>query len=384
MRTSFRLGRAFGIEIGANWTWLIVFGLIVWSLGTSVFPSQEKGLGHGTYWVMAAVAAVAFFASILLHELGHALVARREGVEIEGITLWLFGGLARLRDFMPSAGAEFRIAVGGPLVSVAIATTLLLVAALSSLPKAVAGTVFWVGYINAALLVFNLIPALPLDGGRILHSGLWAWRGNLVWATQVGAAIGRGFGALMIAAGVASLFFGVGTGGLWLAFIGWFLTMAAQAEAQQVIARERLGGLRVHDVMVEEPVTVGPDLTIAEVIDEIAREHRHSTYPVVEDGRPLGLLPFRCLAQTPRTEREEKHVRDCMLPRDEVPSVPEDEPAAEAMQELAQSGVGRALVVDDGRLAGLLSLGDLARVAQLGPRRRPTRSRGRRSAQTRR
>lgn len=340
MRASFRRGRVFGIEIGANWTWMIVFTLIVWSLGASVFPSVDKVLSHGTYWLMAAVAAVAFFASILLHELGHALVARREGVEIEGITLWLFGGVARLRGRMPSAGAEFRIAVGGPLVSVAIATTLLLVAGLASLPKAVDGTVFWVGYINASLLVFNLIPALPLDGGRIFHAGLWAWRGNLVWATQVGTAIGRGFGMLLIAAGVGSLFFGLGAGGLWLAFIGWFLMMAAQAEAQQVIAREQLRGLRVHDVMVEDPVTVEPDLTIGEVIDEIARQHRHSTYPVIEDGRPVGLLPFRCLAQTPRNEWDNKHVRDCMLARDQVPTAPEDKPAAEALQELAQSEVG--------------------------------------------
>src|ERR687888_506662 len=369
MTASFRLGRVFGIEIGANWTWLIVFALIVWSLGASVFPSQDKGLSHGTYWAMAAVAAVAFFLSILLHELGHALVARREGVEIQGITLWLFGGVARLRGQMPSAGAEFRIAVGGPLVSVAIATGLLLIAGLASLPKAVDGTVFWVGYINATLLVFNLIPALPLDGGRILHSGLWAWRGDLVWATRVGTAIGRGFGTLMIAAGIASLLFGVAAGGLWLAFIGWFLNMAAQAEAQQVIARERLGGLRVHDVMVDDPVTVTPDLTIGEVTDKAPRQHRHSTYPVIDDGRPVGLLPFRCLAQTPRDEWYEKHVRDCMLAREQVPTVPEDKPAAEALQELAQSELGRALVVDDGHLAGLLSITDLARAAQLGSRR---------------
>lgn len=327
MSASFRLGRVFGIEIGANWTWLIVVALIVWSLGASVFPSQDKGLAHGTYWAMAAVAAIAFFASILLHELGHALVARREGVAIEGITLWLFGGVARLKGKMPSAGAEFRIAVGGPLVSLTIAVVLLLIAGLASLPTAVGGTVFWIGYINAALLLFNLIPALPLDGGRILHSGLWAWRNDLVWATQIGTAIGRGFGTLMIAAGIASLFFRVAAGGLWLAFIGWFLRMAAQAEAQQVIARERLRGVRVHDVMAEQPVTVEPDLTIGEVIDEIARQHRHSTYPVVEeDGRPVGLLPFRCLAKTPRSEWDDKHVRDCMLPREQVPTVSEDQP----------------------------------------------------------
>ena len=370
MTASFRLGRVFGIDVGANWSWLIVFALVLWSLATSVFPSQDKGLSHAAYWGMAAAAAVSFFAAILLHELGHALVARREGVAIEGITLWLFGGVARLRGRMPSARAEFRIAIGGPLVSVAIATVLLLVAGLAPLPKAVDGTIFWVGYINAVVLVFNLIPALPLDGGRILHSGFWAWRRDLVWATQIGTTIGRGFGILMIGAGIASFVLGIAAGGLWLAVVGWFLNMAAQAEAQQVIARERLRGVRVHDLMVDHPVTVAPDLTIGEVIDEVAREHRHSTYPVVEDGRAVGLLPFRCLARTPRSEWDERRVRDCMLSRDEVPTVPEDEPAAEALQELAQTGVGRALVVEDGRLAGLLSLTDLARAAQLGPPRR--------------
>lgn len=370
MTASFRLGRVFGIEVGVNWTWLIVFALIVWSLARSVFPDQNPGLSQQSYWWMAAIAAVAFFASILLHELGHALVARREGVEIDGITLWLFGGVARLRDRMPSAGAEFRIAVGGPLVSVVIATVLLLVAGLATLPRPVDGTVFWVGYINAILLGFNLIPALPLDGGRILHSALWAWREDLVWATQIGTAIGRGLGSLMIGAGIASFVFGVAAGGLWLAVVGWFLTLAAQAEAQQLIARERLAGLRVHDLMVEDPVTVEPDLTIGEVVDEIVRRHRHSTYPVVEDGRAVGLLPFRCLADTPRGEWDERHVRDCMLPREQVPTLPENEPAAEALQELAASELGRALVVSDGRLAGLLSITDLARAAEIGPRRR--------------
>jgi CBS domain-containing protein len=268
---------------------------------------------------------------------------------------------------VPSANAEFKVAVGGPLVSLALATLLLLIAGLVSLPKPVDGTVFWIGYINATLLAFNLIPALPLDGGRILHAALWGWRGDLVWATQIGTAIGRGFGTLMIGAGIASFVFGVAAGGLWLALIGWFLNLAAQAEAHQVIARERLRGIKIQDVMVDDPVTVEPDLTIGQVIDEIARRHRHSSYPVVTDGRAVGLLPFRCLAATPRSEWDDRQVQDCMLPREQVPALPENEPAAEALQELAASEIGRALVVDDGRLAGLLSITDLARAAQLGP-----------------
>lgn len=364
MRTSFRLGRIAGIEIGANWSWLIVFALVLWSLAASVFPDQNRGLSTATYWGMAAVAAVAFFASILLHELGHALVARREGVEIDGITLWLFGGVARLRGTYPSAGAEFRIAVAGPLVSLAIAAALLLFAGLAPLPEAVAGTAFWVGYINAVVLAFNLIPALPLDGGRILHAALWAWKRDLIWATQVGTTIGRGFGWLMIGGGIASFVFGSSAGGLWLAFVGWFLNLAAQAEAQQVIARERLGGLRVRDLMVADPVTVEPDLTVGELMDGVVHRHRHSTYPVVDHGAVVGLLPFRCLAATPRREWDERRVRDCMLPREQVPMLTEGEAADEAFQQIAQSEIGRALVVSDGHLAGLLSISDLARAIE--------------------
>ena len=370
MRTNVRIARVAGIEIGVNWTWLIVFGLVVWSLGARVFPAEEPGLARVTYWAMAAVAALVFFAAILLHELGHSLVARREGVEIEEITLWLLGGVARLRGQMASPGGEFRIAVAGPLVSLAIAVILLLVAAFLPLPPAYDATIFWIGYINAFVLVFNLLPALPLDGGRILHSALWGGRRDLVWATRVGTAIARGVAWLLVGGGIALFVFGVAEGGIWLAFIGWFLDVAARAEERQVLAEARLEGLRVRDLMVARPVTVEADQTIGQVMDEVAHLHRHSSYPVLAAGRPVGLLPFRCVAKTPRGAWDERLVRDCMLPREEVPTVPEDESAADALQELAQNDVRRALVVDDGHLAGLLSLADLMRMAQRRSARR--------------
>lgn len=373
MYTSFRLGRIAGIEIGANWSWLVVVALVLWSLAGSVFPGAVAGLSGAAYWGMAAVAALAFFASILLHELGHALVARREGVAIDGITLWLFGGVARLRGRLPSPRAEFRIAVAGPLVSAVIAGTLLLVAELAPLPRPVESVVFWIGSINVLLLAFNLLPALPLDGGRILHAALWARRGDLVRATRLGAAIGRAFGWLMIAAGIAAAVSGVATGGIWLALIGLFVSAAARAEAEQVIARERLAGLHVEDVMVEDPVSVGPDETIGEVIDRVVRRRPHSTYPVVDHGSPVGLLPFRSVAETPHREWDERTVRDRMLPRGEVPIVPDDEDAADALEELARHPVAHALVVHGGRLAGLLSLGDLTRTAELAASNRRTR-----------
>ena len=360
MNSSIRLGRIAGIEIGINWTWLIVFALIVWSLATGVFPDQNPGLSDGTYVVMALAAAVVFFTSLLLHELGHAFQARREGMEIEGITLWLFGGVAKFRGMFRSAGAEFRIAIAGPAVSLLLGLAFVGGAILITGAHEVDGVVAWLGYINLALLVFNLLPALPLDGGRVLRSLLWAARDDFAWATRIAAGIGRGFGYLFIAGGVALFFWADATGGLWLAFMGWFLLSAASSEARYLVVRDALGGLRVRDLMIRDPVTVRPEQTIGELMDSVVWTHRHTTYPVVEDGRAVGLLPFRRIAQVPRGEWDERTVRDCMLGLADVPQLDADEPLEQALFDLGD-GVGRGLVLDGDRLVGLLSVTDVAR-----------------------
>ena len=374
MTPSLRLGRIAGIEIGLNWSWLIVVGLITWTLADGVFPRTNPDLSGGTHVAMALVATVGFFLSILLHELGHAFQARREGMEIDGITLWLFGGVARFKGAFPSAGAEFRVAIAGPLVSLALGILFVLLA-LAGLPEAADGVVAWLGYINLTLLAFNLLPALPLDGGRVLRSILWWRTGELARATNIAANIGRAFAYLFIVGGLFMFIFQGTFSGAWLAFIGWFLLMAATAEARYVHASEALKGLRVRDLMTPEPATVSPDLTLGDFVDETLRQRRHTTYPVVEDGRPVGLLPFRCVADVPRTEWDKRKVRDCMLGRDEVPVLREDEPAIEAAEKLSESDVNRALVLSDGRLVGLLSISDVARALETPPRRRRPRER---------
>ena len=240
MNPTFQLGSIAGIRISANWSWLIVFALITWSLASAVFPSQNPGFSDGEYIVMAVAAALLFFASLLLHELGHALQARREGVEIEGINLWLFGGVAQFKGSFPSAGAEFRIAIAGPLVSLALGVFFVLVAVFAGLPNAIDGVVAWLGYTNLILLAFNLLPALPLDGGRVLRSALWHFRGDLQWATSVASGIGRGFGFLLIALGLFMFIFEGAFSGAWLAFVGWFLLQAATAEARYIATQQAL------------------------------------------------------------------------------------------------------------------------------------------------
>src|ERR687895_1258195 len=376
MTSSISLGRIFGIEIGINWSWLVVVALIIWTLASGIFPETNPGLSDATYIALAIVAAALFFASLLLHELGHAVQARREGMEIDGITLWLFGGVARFKGMFPSAGAELRIAIAGPAVSLALGFLFVAFAAIMSLPEAVDGVAAWLGFTNLILLVFNLLPALPLDGGRVLRALIWGARGDFGWATRVSAGIGRGFGFLFIAGGLAMFIFLNDFSGAWLAFIGWFLLGAASAEARYLAVRDALGGLRVRDLMVRNPVTIQPSLTLGRFLDDVMWSRRYTSYPVVENGRALGLLPFRRVAEVPRGEWDERRVEDCMVPREDVPVVDEDDELADALSELSESELGRALVLDGDRLVGFLSMTDLARALELGALRRrgPTRA----------
>jgi Zn-dependent protease len=369
--SSIQLGRILGIRIGINWSWLVVFALITWTLASAIFPTTNPGLSDGTYVGMAIVASVLFFSSLLLHELGHAVEARREGMEIEGITLWLFGGVARFKGMFPSAGAEFRIAIAGPLVSLLLGVGFSVGAWAVSTTQAVDAVAAWLGYINLTLLVFNMLPALPLDGGRVLRSAFWHLRGDFRSATRIAATIGRGFGYLFIAAGLFLLIFHGSFSGAWLAFIGWFLLQAATAEDRYVMVTETLGDARVRDLMIRDPVTVDAETSIGRFMDDVAWRRRYTSYPVIEDGRVAGLLAFRCVAEVPRSEWDTRLVRDCMIPRERVPVLDEDSTAVDALAELSQAEVNRGLVLAGERLAGFLSITDVARALEIGlPRRR--------------
>jgi Zn-dependent protease len=365
MNGNLSIGRYGGVEVRLNWSLLAVVALIVWSLNDGVFPSQNPGLSHNTYLGMAVVASLLFLASIALHELGHSWVALREGIEVDSITLWLFGGVSQLKGRFASPGAEFRVAVSGPLVSIGLGFLFVLIA-VAGLPSAVDGVAAWLGYINLILAVFNLLPASPLDGGRVLHAVLWRAKGNFAWATRVASEVGQGFAYLFIALGIAMFIFEGSFSGAWLAFIGWFLLMGARAEARYVATEQALGDLRVRDLMVRHPVTVDADSTIGRFMDDIAGSHRFTTYPVLEGDRPVGLLAFASVAAVPRSDWDTRRVRDTMFPLDDVPLLTEDETAVDALEELSAPTGNRGLVVDDGRLAGLLSITDIARALEVG------------------
>jgi len=361
------IGRIAGIEVGLNWSWLIVFTLFVWSLGSTFFPDRYPFLTNEAYFVMAVAATFLFFLSLLLHELGHAIQARHEGMQIEGITLWLFGGVARFRGMFPSAGAEFRIAVAGPFVTLVLSAVFYLLALLPT-SQAVHGVLAWLGYANLLLLAFNLVPALPLDGGRLLRSTLWRARGNFGWATTVAGELGRGFGFLMIVGGVVLFpFYGIFTG-IWFVIVGLFVLNAAEAERLHARAHDALAGLRVGDLMVRNPVTTDPEQTIASFIDESAGSPRHAFYPVVRHGELVGLLPFGRVAHVPRDEWPGRAVGECMLAPDALPVLSEDQELIEAFADLGESERRWGVVLRNGCFVGLLSLSDVERVLAEKPR----------------
>jgi Zn-dependent protease len=373
MNRTIQLGRIAGIPVGLNWTWAFVFALFVWSLAASVFPSTNPGLATSTYLVMAVLATLLFFGSLLLHELGHALQARREGVEIEGITLWLLGGVARFRGMFPSAGAEFRIAIAGPLVTLLLAGTFGAATILTHVAPAIDGIFAWLAYINLLLLGFNLLPALPLDGGRIFRSALWMIKGDLAWATRISATAGVGIGWLMIAAGAAALVIVGAYSGVWLALIGWFVVVGARGESQLVSTSDALAGLTVDDLMSIHPHAAQADQTVRDFMAEMpADDDPLVAYPVLDGLEPVGILrsQTRVAGRSP-DEWATVRVRDRMLPIDRTAVLAPEEPVRDAMLALARAGADSALVLDHGHLAGILTARDVADALESRNRRPP-------------
>ena len=359
-----RLGRVAGVDIGINWSWLIVVALITWSLAAEVFPTSNEGLGTATYIAMALVATILYFGSLLLHELAHAVQARREGMQVSGITLWVFGGVARFSGSFPSAGAEFRVAFAGPLMTLLLGAAFVAGARLLRLPAAVDAVVAWLGLMNLFLFAFNMLPAVPLDGGRVLHSALWKLRGSLSWATQVAGRLGQLFGVLMIVGGVLLTVYEDFASGLWLVLIGWFVAAAAAAETEMSTARQALSGLYVSDAMVHHPATLRSEQTLEDVVDHVVTEAPHAAYPVTENGHPVGLLSIASVASLPAESLAELHVRDRMVPVDKALTLGSDDDLPDAVAALLQTDMRRALVVHGPELIGLLSITDVRRLLE--------------------
>lgn len=369
MTESIRLGRIAGIAVGFNWSVLVIFWLITWSLAVGEFPQANPGETDTSYWVAALLTGLVFFASLLAHELGHALVARRLGMQVEGITLWLFGGVAKLGGEAATARAELQVGVIGPAVSVAAAAVFGLVAlALDGFGASglVVAVPAWLARINLILAVFNLVPAYPLDGGRVLRGLLWARHGNKLRATATAARAGRTFAYFLIGLGLVDFAAGASAGGLWFVFLGWFLFAAARAEEEGVMTRELLGGLRVRDIMSSDPVVAPASITVAELVERYALSHRFSAFPLVDDdGRPVALVTLGRVKTVPAARRHETIAASLACPLEEVPMAGPDDPLVDLLERMATSADGRALVFEHGRLVGIVSPTDVARILQV-------------------
>jgi Zn-dependent protease/CBS domain-containing protein len=366
MRTSFRLGQIAGIRIGVNWSVLVIFAIIAWGLATSRFPVAYPQYDTGAYIAAAVLTAVAFFASLLAHELSHALVARRNGLQVADITLWLFGGVARLSGEAGNPGAELRIAGVGPLVSLLLGVVFFVVAELlqvSGYHGLVLAGFAWLGGINIALAVFNVIPAAPLDGGRVLRSIIWWRTGDRLKAMRWSSRAGQVFGWVLIALGLMTFFTRGDLGGLWLTLIGWFLVGAATAESQQASVRSQLGQLAIRDVMTPTPMTAAASMTVEDLLTSDLIRHRHSSFPLTDDsGAPIGLVTFTQIRRVPPQARSTTRLRDIACPLEQVAQARPDEPTADLLPRLSECAEGRALVLSDGVLVGIVSPSDISRV----------------------
>ena len=370
MRAFISLGRIAGIRVGINASVFVIVAVLVIGLATGRLPATYPGRSVAAYVGAAIAAAVLFLASLLAHELAHALVARRNGIEVESIVLWLLGGVAQLRGEPKTPGADFRIAIIGPLTSVGLATVFGIAAGglawlgAGGLPV---GVLAYLAATNAMLAAFNLIPAAPLDGGRVLRAALWRWRGNRHTAAVNAARAGRILGFILIAIGILQVVTGAGLGGLWLALIGWFVVSAAAAEEQQARLSGRLAGVTVAQVMTARPLSLDGNLTVEDFVGQVALTHRFSTYPLVgPDGRLTGLVTLNRVRAVSPGERATTRLWEIACAPAEVPTAGPGDALVELLHRMHGCADGRAVVIDDaGRVIGVVSPGDVARaVAQ--------------------
>jgi Zn-dependent protease len=367
MGSGWRIGRLAGVELSIHPSWLVIAFLITYSLAVAQFPAQFPGWSPAQYWLVAAATAVLFFASVLAHELSHAIVARRFGLRVAGITLFIFGGATSLDGDSRTPREEALMAIAGPATSIVIGVALLGIDAVITQPQ-IGALVGWLGFINITLGVFNLIPGFPMDGGRVLRALLWRLRGDRLVATRNAAMIGRVFAYLLVAGGVfLALQPGGLFSGLWLALIGWFLSNAAEATAAQAGVESSLRGIRVRDAMDATPAAVSPNETVADLVQERMLRGEDRSYLVQhEDGGLAGIVTLSDVRRVPRDVWPTARVTDIMTRFTDLVTIRPDAPLVDALRSLQEKEVGQLPVIDgDARLpVGLVTRRGILRLIE--------------------
>jgi Zn-dependent protease/CBS domain-containing protein len=377
MHEDIRIGTLAGFPVSIHWSTLVILWLFTWSLATTL-PHVSPGYATSTYWLAGLVGAVTLLASLLAHELTHAVVARREGVPVESVTLWLFGGVARLRGEAKTAKSDFKIAASGPAVSLVLAAVFAATAVVLrhfGVEPIVVAVAWWLAGINLILALFNMLPAAPLDGGRVLRAILWRRHGDRTRAAVTAARSGRVLGYVLIALGLLEFLTGSLIGGAWMAFIGWFLLTAAREEEVQVLTRQSLAGVTVEQAMTPDPRTAPGWITAEEFIQRYLLGDRHSAYPVQDPGGSItGLITLAQLRRLPPHQRATALVRDIAIPLNQVPTASPHEPLTALMERLTPDR-SRALVVENGRVVGIVAASDITQLIDVHALAQPAVSR---------
>jgi Zn-dependent protease/CBS domain-containing protein len=360
--TAWRVARIAGIELRIDSSWVVIALLVTYSMYLRASVLYESLSTVGAVG-LAILAALLFFGSVLVHELAHALVSQARGIRVQDITLFLFGGATRARVESRGPGDEFVIAAVGPLTSGILAGLfgVMNVLGRDALPEPLVGTLGYLAWTNLLLAGFNLVPGFPLDGGRLLRSAIWQATGSLSRATRIASLAGQAVGWLLVAAGVASLLAGNLAGGIWFAFIGWFLVQAARSSYEELQLRDMLRGVEAEDVMAGDLLRIPPDLSLQDAVDDYFMRYDHGAFPVEEQGRTVGLLTLRGVRRVPREQWPARRVREFMVPLGDQVVVAPDARMDQVMGKLQDGEAGRVLVVQDGEVVGIITPSDLTR-----------------------
>lgn len=360
---SIKIFRLFGFEVRADASWLIIAALLTWSLAIWVFPQEYRGLGLAEYWWMGVVGTLGLFGSVVVHELFHSLVERRHNLPMKGITLFIFGGVAEMGGEPASPKVEFLVAIAGPLSSIALGFIFWAIyrAGLQSMTLDTLGVLAYLAFINLVLAAFNLIPAFPLDGGRILRAAIWHVKGDVRQATRIASRIGSGFGILLMAFAVFALFTGNFISAVWYFLIGMFLRNASQMSYQQLLIRSVLMGEPIRRFMTSEPVTVTPGMSIEELVDDYVYKYHHKMFPVVRgpEHHLEGCVTTKDVTEIPRKEWPAHTVQEVLKPCSLNNTVSPDADALSVLNKMSESGTSRMLVADKDRLLAIISIKDL-------------------------
>jgi Zn-dependent protease len=359
MEANLKLGKIWGIPIGLHISWFLIFGLLTWSLSTGYLPGEYPNLGVAAYVSLGVFTSLLFFGSVLAHELGHAFLALRNSIPVRGITLFIFGGVAQIEKEPTTPGAEFRIAIAGPLVSLALAVFFFLLWLLDQAIPYLAAPSIWLARINLILATFNMIPGFPLDGGRVLRAIIWKVTGDVHRATRVASFTGQFVAFGFIGLGLLTIFQGNFLNGLWLAFIGWFLQNAAATSYAQSSLQRSIRGVRVEQVMQREFPRIPSLVSLQQLVNESILTGGQRAFFVTDNGHPLGVITLKDITQVPQRQWPFITTGQAMVPLARLVNVSPGTELLAALQSMDNAQIAQVPVVHQDELVGMLSREDI-------------------------